>query len=151
MTRLVFLDAGPLGLISNPRGGAEAGRCRRWAQGLLEAGVRLFVAEVTDFEVRRELTRLGATAGLRRLDAVKGALEFAPITSAAMLRASALWAEARRRGRPTAGPEALDADVILAAQALMAAVEGGSLVIATENVRHLGLFAEARPWRDIAA
>jgi hypothetical protein len=108
------------------------------------------VVEVTDFEVRRELMRLGATAGLRRLDAVKGALEFAPITPA-MLRASSPWAEARRRGRPTAGPASLDAAVILAAPALPVAGGEAVLTIATPNVRHLGLFADARPWAEVAA
>ncbi len=149
--RLVFLDAEPLGLLAHPRGGEAARRCREWAEGLLRSGVRLFVAEVTDFEVRRELASRGATAGLRRLDELVGALDFAPITTPAMIRASGLWAEARRRGRPTAGPQSLDADVILAAQALTAAGEGGSLTIATPNVRHLGLFTDARPWGEIRA
>ncbi len=147
--RMVWLDAGPLGLVSNPRGGPEARACRDWARRLLGAGVRIFVSEVADFEVRRELTRKGADAGLRRLDAVREALEFAPVTSAAMLRASELWAESRRRGRPTASPLALDCDVILAAQALTAAAGGQSVTVASRNGRHLGQFLDARPWAEI--
>jgi hypothetical protein len=63
-----------------------------------------------------------------------------------MLRAAALWAQARRRGRPTADPKELDCDVILAAQAL----EVGAMVV-TDNIGHLALFVEAKSWRDIVA
>ena len=54
-----------------------------------------------------------------------------------------LWAETRRRGRPTADAQALDGDVILAAQTLAI---GGR--VATENVGHLALFVEAYDWRE---
>ena len=58
-------------------------------------------------------------------------------------------ARARRQGRPTAADPALDADMILAAQAAVAGVGGDQAVIATTNVQHLALFADARHWRDI--
>lgn len=61
-----------------------------------------------------------------------------------MLKAAELWADARKRGKPTADPKELDGDVILAAQALQA-----NAVVATENVGHLSLFVEARHWKDI--
>jgi len=61
-----------------------------------------------------------------------------------MLRAAELWAEVRRRGRPTADPQALDGDVILAAQTLSI---GGR--VATENVGHLSLFVEAADWNVV--
>ena len=38
--RVVFLDAGPLGLLSNARGKPRADRCRQWAIDLTAAGVR---------------------------------------------------------------------------------------------------------------
>jgi predicted nucleic acid-binding protein len=147
--RLVFLDSGPLGMISNPRGRAPALRCRQWVMDLAAAGVRVFVPELADYEVRRELLRVGATAGIGRLDRVKAMLDFAPITSDVMLRAAELWADARRRGRPTASPDTLDGDCILAATALGAAAPGDVVTVATDNVRHLGLFVDARPWDQI--
>jgi len=61
-----------------------------------------------------------------------------------MRRAAELWAQARNRGTPTAPPEALDADVILAAQA-----ERAGAIVATENVGHLARYVTARHWRDI--
>src|SRR5689334_20756414 len=110
--RFIFLDSKPLGLISNPCGTPEAIRCRVWAMDLLAAGVRVFVAEIADYEVRRELLRRGATAGLRRLDQVKAMCEYAALTTDAMLKAAELWATARRSGLVTSPPEALDGDVI---------------------------------------
>ena len=59
------------------------------------------------------------------------------------------WADVRRRGQPTADSKALDADVILAAQARrMTAAE---VVVATTNVRHLSRLVDAKLWQDVAA
>jgi predicted nucleic acid-binding protein len=148
--RLVFLDSQPLGMVSNPRGKPEAVRCRAWATGLLAAGVRVFVAEIADYEVRRELIRAGKTAGLRRLDQVKVTLDDAVITTDVMLKAAELWAQARNRGLSTAPPDALDGDCILSAQALVAAGPGDAVTVATENVRHFSRFVDARTWETLA-
>jgi predicted nucleic acid-binding protein len=146
---LTFLDSGPLGLVSQSRGTPEALRCRRWVQSLLAARVRVVVPEIADYEVRRELLRVGATAGLARLDVVKSSLHYAPLTTDAMLRAAELWADARRQGKPTASPDALDGDVILAAQALLAGGPGDTVMVATTNVGHLARFVDARAWDQI--
>ena len=147
---LLFLDAQVLGILAHPRGGDEPRRCRAWARQMVAAGVRLFVAEVADYEVRRELIRLNATAGLRRLDQLRLTLDFAPITTAAMGVAARLWAESRRRGLLTGPASAVDCDVILAAQALQAAGVNRSVAVASANVKHLGQFLDARPWEQFA-
>ena len=100
--------------------------------------------QIADYEVRRELLRAGKTRGLARLDLLKNTLDYLPLTTAVMLKAAELWAQARNQGTPTADAKALDCDVILAAQAL---TENG--IVATENVGHLSLFVEAKDWRDI--
>ena len=66
-----------------------------------------------------------------------------------MKRAAELWALARNAGRPTAPPEALDGDCILAAQAMLAVGPGDVLTVATGNVGHLGQFVGALPWDQI--
>jgi predicted nucleic acid-binding protein len=147
--RLVFLDTGPLGLLSHPRGKPDAVRCRQWVVGLTAAGARVFVPEICDYELRRELIRAGKRAGLRRLDQVQATLDYAPLTTEVMHRAAELWAQARNRGQTTAPPEALDGDCILAALALAAAGPGDVLTLATDNVGHLGQFVDARPWGSI--
>lgn len=147
--RLVVLDSGPLGMISHPNGRGRNLHCHHWARDLVAAGVRVIVPEIADYEVRRELIRVGTSASLARLDAVRDWLDFTPINSAVMLRAAELWAEARRRGRPGAPPEALDGDCILAAQALLAPGPDDLVTVATENLGHLGLFVDARPWDQI--
>jgi predicted nucleic acid-binding protein len=149
--RLVFLDTGPLGLLAKAPGGPHPDRCRRWVAGLLSAGVRVFVPEIADFEVRRKLLHLGATAGVRRLDLLGGTLDYAPITTDVMRRAAGLWADLRRAGVPTAAPGSLDGDVILAAQALLSAGPGDSVTVATDNVGHLARFPglDARRWETV--
>jgi hypothetical protein len=147
--RLVFLDTGVLGMVSNPRGKPKALQCRQWARDLLSVGVRVFVPEVCDYEERNKLIHNGATSGLIRLDRLKDWLDYAPITTDVMHLAAELWAQARDRGMPTAGPRALDADAILAAQALMAAGPGDVVTLASDNVGHLAQFLDARPWETI--
>jgi hypothetical protein len=60
--RAVFLDTGTLWLLAKARGKPRADQCRQWATGLLTSGVRVFVPEIADYEVRRKLLHLGATA-----------------------------------------------------------------------------------------
>ena|SRR5882724_3901871 len=118
-----------------------------WA--LAESGIRIGVSEIADYEVRRELLRAGKVRGIERLDALLETFEYLPLSTVVMRDAASLWADVRRRGQPTADSKALDADVILAAQARrMAAAE---VVIATTNVRHLSRLADAKMWQDIAA
>jgi predicted nucleic acid-binding protein len=108
------------------------------------------VPEIADYEVRRELLRAGRTTGVERLDALAVAIGLLPLTTAAMRKAAEFWAQARRAGRPTADDRALDADVILAAQATVLTEQGDAPVIATTNVGHLARFATAMRWEDIS-
>ena len=149
MGQLVLLDAGPLGVASNPTASPLADRCNRWLELLLERDISVAVPEIADYEVRRELLRTQRWRSLSALDALKDELLYFPITTRAMLRAAAFWAQARSRGRPTADPQALDADAILAGQAAEAATEYQEVVVATTNPDHLSLFVDAEHWEDI--
>ena len=107
--------------------------------------------EIADYETRREALRRRQYESLRKLDELIQSLGLVPLTTAVLHRAAELWAQARQRGRPTADPAALDGDVILAAQAqLLAESTGEEVVVATDNVGHLGQFVDARPWHEIA-
>lgn len=149
MSRAVVLDAGPLGMVTHRGGVPEVDACKAWLLGLAERGVRVAIPEIADYEVRRELLRAGKTRGVERLDALVATFEYLPLSTAVMRQAAELWAEVRKRGEPTADPKAIDADVILAAQAR--ALDASEIVIATTNVRHLSRLVEARLWRDVGA
>ena len=60
--------------------------------------------------------------------------------------AAKLWAQARNAGQPTASDLAIDADVILAAQALGLNIP---VVVATGNPGHLTRFVPAELWSNI--
>ena len=144
-----FLDTGPLGLA-----------CRRpdrqdvkliylsitvlWP----DDGVTVVIPEIADYELRRELIRTGATSSLRTLDALRKKLTYLPLNTEAMQRAAELWAQARGRGQQTADDKSLDADVILAAQALEYTGLRDNLVVITENQRHLDHFVTTSNWME---
>ena len=146
---LVFLDAQVLCQLSYPDGGEKGRLVRAWARRLIEAGVRCFVPEVSLYEVRRELIRARKTAGVRQLESLRSALDYAPVTTPAWDLAGALWAESRARGRPTGPDLSIDADVLLAATALTAAGTNRGVVVASANVKHLAQFVPTRPWDQI--
>ena len=144
----VFLDSGPAGLITNPKSSAENDACKKWFETLTEAGVVFVLPEIVDYELRRELIRLQKTNGLTRLDILKAAAIYLPITTNAMLKAAEFWAHIRQQGKPTADSTALDGDVILAAQ-VFASPYASNAVIATSNPSHLSRFSGAFLWQEI--
>ncbi|CAA9581543.1 MAG: hypothetical protein AVDCRST_MAG88-3400, partial [uncultured Thermomicrobiales bacterium] len=109
---------------------------------------------ITDYELRRELLRAGKRAGIRALGALRIAVGYLLLTDEALLQAADFWATARRTGLPTADRLALDADMILAAQAATVDTSawgmlGADVIIATMNVGHLARFTSAMEWQDI--
>ncbi len=109
------------------------------------------VPSICYFEVLREMERLNATAQIERLKAFcfNPPVRFLSITDAHLELAAKLWAQARQNGKPTASPESLDVDVILAAQTLSLGLSPTEYTIATTNVGHLAQFARAELWTDI--
>ncbi|MDI9548461.1 MAG: PIN domain-containing protein [Chloroflexota bacterium] len=147
MTRVLVLDTGPAGQLAHPR--VDPNMAQRIVD-ILDAGDVIVLPEIVDYELRRNLLleiargHSSMNRSLDRLDQLRRTLTFLPINSDAMLKAAELWAEARRQGRPTADPQALDGDAILAAQALQV---GGTVV--TLNIGHLRLFVDAVRWEEI--
>jgi len=147
--RHILLDSSPLGLLSNPIRGAEVIAISDWMTDCLAAGHKLYIPEVIDYELRRELLRASKARGIARLDGLTTVLRYLPITTAAMLRAADLWAMARRTGVPTGDPKKLDIDVILAAQALTLSAPARDIIVATSNVAHISRFVAADLWTNI--
>ena len=149
MNRLILLDSGPLGMVTNPKAKGLPLACQQWLKTLLKRGERFAIPEIADYEVRRELLRANLLKSIHRLDHLTQTLEYIPIQTDTMLLAASLWAEVRKMGQPTADAKALDGDVILAAQAQLLANEMTTVIIATTNVGHLSRFATALSWQDI--
>jgi predicted nucleic acid-binding protein len=151
MAEYVVLDSGPLGLSSRNPNHPRAAPVHRWMNAILARGADIVVPEITDYELRRELTRIAAHTSLQRLDRLvtTGGLIYAPITTDQMRQAAMLWADARQQGIPTAHQHALDADVILAACATTIGQPGDQVIVATDNVGHLARYCDARLWTTI--
>ena len=64
-----------------------------------------------------------------------------------MRRAAVFWAEARQKGQPTAPDPALDADVVLAAQAVR--LNRPNMIVATTNPKHLSRYVPAALWTEV--
>lgn len=146
MNRVILLDAGVLGQLAHPR---PNGDLVRWTVACLRGGAVVAFSEVTDYELRRSFLLANLAPSLARLDACAHDYEYLPLSTEVMLRAAQVWADARRMGRPLAHPHRLDADAILIAQALLLIDDGEQVAIATENVKHLSLFAPAQLWHTI--
>ncbi len=150
MSMVILLDAGPLGLITNPRASQETRECNQWLEALTLKEIQVKIPEIADYEVRRELLRADKSKGIERLNDLQKYLDYVPLTTQTMRKAAQFWAQMRKQGMPTANDKALDGDVILAAQAILIQDEGYDVIIATTNVGHLSRLAQAKTWREIS-
>lgn len=133
-------------MIAHPRPNPQIAE---WYKRIVSGGCEIYVAEVADYEVRRSflLRGLELRKALARLNELKEELNYLPLSTAQMLRAAELWAESWKKGQPTCDPKELDCDVILAAQALSVSAQA---IVATDNIKHLGRFVDARHWDGIS-
>jgi hypothetical protein len=61
----IALDSGPLGALAQPRRNIDIAA---WLDGMLAAGVVVYLPEIIDYEVRRGLLAAHMTRSVRRLD-----------------------------------------------------------------------------------
>ena len=146
--KVYLLDTGILGRITHPKGKGNKSVVE-WFRTMLLRQEEIRIPEICDYELRRELLHNGFMRSIQLLDAYCSAVGLLPINSSVMKKAAQLWADSRKQGKVTAPPEALDGDVILAAQAIYIAKEGFQPTVVTENVRHLAWFTNAQEWQDV--
>ena len=150
MLKAIFLDSGPLGLATQRKGKSpRVDACQNWLAGMDRAGVAVYVPEIIDYELRRELLRANAISGIARLDRLHTSARYLPLNTPALRLAADLWAQSRQKGFVTAHPKAIDVDVILCAQALTVGMPRAEFVVATVNVSHLSRFVPAQEWEYI--
>lgn len=155
MSLWIFLDTGPLGTLTNPKRPPQTVELLTWAANHLRTGHSLMVPAIADYEVRRELIRLGRAAGLAALDQWNQVTEdrYIALQDSTLKRAATLWASVRNQGLVTADPKELDCDALIAAQVLeyqeLHELSLEQIVIATTNVGHLSRFVPAKLWSEI--
>ena len=148
---IVLLDSGVLGMVCHSDSTSkEIQECNEWLEKLLGAGHTVCIPEICDYEIRRNLILEELRQSISNLDSLQEVLEYLPLNTAVLLEAAEFWAAAHKQKTPTAGKEELDVDMILCAHAKVGITYGTGVVIATTNPGHIGLFAEAKKWRDIA-
>ena len=152
MSQFIFLDSGPLGLLTHPQRSVEVITVTQWLSRCLLNGTRIIVPAIVYYELKRELLRAKKTFSIGRLDAFINAApgRYLPLSDDALRLAAELWAQSRQAGRPTAESKALDIDVLIAAQALSFGATPAEVVIATTNPRHLAQFINAKHWEEIS-
>ena len=155
MSLHIFLDTGPLGIATNPKEPPLTLELLRWATRHMREGNTFLVPAMADYEVRRELVRLGRTSSIRELDRWNStpSYRYLALTDFALKRAADLWAHVRNQGLVTADPKELDCDAMIAAQALeyqeIHRLDSSHVVVATTNVGHLSRFVRAELWSEI--
>jgi predicted nucleic acid-binding protein len=151
VSQFIFLDSGPLGLLTHSQRSAEVIDVTRWLSRCLMSGTRAVVPAIVYYEIKRELLRAKKTFAVERLDAfVRAAPDrYLPLSDEALRLAAELWAKSRQEGRPTAESKAIDIDVLIAAQALSFEAAPSEVVVATTNPKHLAQFITAKHWKEI--
>jgi len=144
-----MLDSGIVGQLCHPRRYPEVGKSLLKFLSENDGLGRVIVPEVVDYEVRRKLLHLigkkqAEQQSLDRLDRLADDFDYLPLDTDTMRNAARLWSRARLGGAPTAGEASLDADVILAAQAL--AVDA---TVVTTNRKHLSRYVATCSWAEL--
>ena len=138
----VVLDTNVLGKLCHPTNKKNRAFIESLVPILESGNIEIFLPEIADYELRRKILQKCASdinwkISLSRLDALKETLSYLPIEPEFFLQAAQNWEDAKNSGQQAAHDDALDGDVILAAQALSI---GGKVV--TENEKHLSVFCE---------
>jgi predicted nucleic acid-binding protein len=142
---IYLLDSGPLGLLAHNKL-VNRVAIEEWLVNEVAAGAMVYISEVADYEVRRELIRLSKAGQLpaSRLNRLNELLTLFPYLAVSTLmwhRAAEFWADARSGGLPSASDAALDGDAMIAAQASVI-----NATVVTTNTAHIGVWVPVKTW-----
>ena len=128
-----------------------ADQCQQWVVDCIVAGHLIYAPAIAYYETLREFERLQANAQIARLRqfCFIEPERFLVLQTEHLDVAARLWAQARQSGQPTADAQALDGDVILAAQAQSLRLPTDRYIVATTNTAHLNRFVPAADWTTI--
>ena len=147
MSYVLVLDTNALSRLVAP---AKHQEFAAWFERMRAEGHVFIIPEIADYELRRELVRIGSPL-LPRLDelALLEGVYYVPLSTRIMRLAAELWAEAWNERRATADRHALDGDVILAATTRLVKMRDRHVMVVTDNLKHMLRYAAAARWEDI--
>lgn len=142
---LLLIDAGPLGAIANLRHQQTTAKA---ISNLIKRGWAPVVPAPAYYEIRRELELQGLRNSIAALSSVMDSFQLLTPTRGHWTKAAGLWAESRRKGKPSGDPAKIDFDAIIAAMA----IDLGAAVL-TKNVRHFrdSFSVRVEEWRQPVA
>ena len=150
---IIVLDSFPTSSVSKLPGKKPptvSDQCRQWIYDCEAAGHRILVPAIAYYEALREIERRQASSQMTRLKAFcLRSDRFLPLATEDLDLAARLWGQSRRAGLPTADPQALDGDVIVAAQTLNLGIGPPDLIVATTNPAHISRYVPADLWTNI--
>ena len=88
MIRHIILDSGPLSMVTNPKANGITLECQLWLDQQIRQGAIVFIPEIADYEVRRELIRAKKSKSIEQLNQLQSVLEYLPLTTALILKAA---------------------------------------------------------------
>lgn len=143
-----LLDANIISKILYPKHPSNI-ECGEWfIRFLNDDKKKIYLPEIAVYEVRRGLCvkklKDSNFKGLEKFDEFSKLLPYLPINTNVFKIAEELWARARVNGYPTATNDSLDADVLIAAQAIDIKAS-----VITENIKHLKNYVTTHHWRDL--
>lgn len=125
-------------------------QCRQWIDDCEGAGHLVLVPAICYYEALREMELRQAVSQIARLKQFcLQSRRFMPLTVNELELAAQLWGQVRRIGQPTADPQALDCDVVMAAQALSLGIPTSAFIVATTNPGHLSRYVPCDLWTNI--
>lgn len=149
---LIVLDTFPTSSTGKLPGKAPSmlDACREWITACETGGHRILVPAISYYEALRELEMRQAATQITRLRSFcLDTKRFISLTTDDLEVASRFWGQTRRAGTPTSHPQALDGDVILAAQAIGLGFPRSQFIVATTNPAHLTQFVPCDLWTNI--
>ena len=133
-SRVVILDSKPLGEICNP---IKYSVTKPLIEFIRREKIALRIAEITDYELRRELKLQNLHKGINNLNKFDRRREIISLDREALIIAAELWAELRKTAQPTADNKNIDCDVIMVAQALKLRNRFEQIIILTIDIKDL--------------
>jgi hypothetical protein len=100
VSHVLFLDSGPLGLITHPQRSAEVLAVTEWLSRCLLSGSQVIAPAIVYYELKRERLRVKKTFSSGRLEAFINATPgpYVPLSDEALRLAAELWAKVAARG-----------------------------------------------------